>query len=114
MAKDTHKFESRYLDSLIGPYPERRDLYLERSPIHHLDRLSCPIIFFQGLEDQIVPPNQAEMMVDALRARSSCRSPTWPSRASSTASGRPRRSSGRWKQSCIFTRGSSALRWRTR
>ncbi len=69
MVHDTHKFESRYLDSLIGPYPERRDRYVERSPIHFTDRLACPIIFFQGLEDKIVPPNQAEMMVEALRAK---------------------------------------------
>jgi dipeptidyl aminopeptidase/acylaminoacyl peptidase len=69
LATDTHKFESRYLDSLIGPYPERRDLYLARSPIHATDRLSCPVIFFQGDEDKIVPPNQAEMMVNALRAK---------------------------------------------
>ena len=67
MTRDTHKFESRYLDTLIGPYPERRDLYVERSPIHHTDRLSSPLILFQGLEDEIVPPNQAEMMRDALR-----------------------------------------------
>ena len=67
LARDTHKFESRYLDSLIGPYPERRDLYVERSPIHHTDRLSCPIILMQGLEDEVVPPNQAEVMVEALR-----------------------------------------------
>lgn len=69
LAKDTHKFESRYLDGLIGPYPDRLDLYQARSPIHHVDRLSCPVIFFQGDEDQIVPPNQAEMMVNALRAK---------------------------------------------
>jgi dipeptidyl aminopeptidase/acylaminoacyl peptidase len=69
LVKDTHKFESRYLDRLTGPYPESRDLYVERSPIHFVDRLSCPIIFFQGLEDKIVPPNQAEMMVDALRTK---------------------------------------------
>jgi len=69
MAKDTHKFESRYLDGLIGPYPARRDLYLARSPIHFTDRLSCPVIFFQGLEDKVVPPNQAEMMIEALRAK---------------------------------------------
>ncbi|HUT57974.1 MAG TPA: S9 family peptidase [Phycisphaerae bacterium] len=69
LAKETHKFESRYLDGLIGPYPQRRDLYVERSPIHHLDGFNCPIAFFQGLEDRIVPPNQAQMMVDALRAK---------------------------------------------
>ena len=69
LARETHKFESRYLDRLIGPYPERRDLYIERSPIHSADRLSCPVIFFQGLEDRVVPPNQAEMMVEVLRNR---------------------------------------------
>ena len=69
LAKDTHKFESRYLDSLIGPYPERLDLYNERSPIHFTDRLSCPLILFQGLEDKIVPPDQAEKMFDAVRAK---------------------------------------------
>jgi dipeptidyl aminopeptidase/acylaminoacyl peptidase len=68
-AKDTHKFESRYLDRLIGPYPERKDLYRERSPIHYTNRLECPVILFQGLEDKVVPPNQAELMVDALRAK---------------------------------------------
>ncbi|HUX76620.1 MAG TPA: S9 family peptidase [Anaerolineae bacterium] len=69
LAQEMHKFESRYLDRLVGPYPERKDLYRERSPIHFTDRLSCPVIFFQGLEDQVVPPNQAESMVEALRAR---------------------------------------------
>ncbi|MBF2086080.1 S9 family peptidase [Thermoleptolyngbya sp. C42_A2020_037] len=69
LAKDTHKFESRYLDGLIGPYPARRDLYIERSPIHAIDRLNCPLIFFQGDEDKIVPPNQAEMMVNALQEK---------------------------------------------
>jgi dipeptidyl aminopeptidase/acylaminoacyl peptidase len=69
LAKDTHKFESRYLDHLIGPYPERRDLYFERSPIHFTDRLNCPMILFQGLEDKVVPPNQAEKMVEAVRAK---------------------------------------------
>jgi dipeptidyl aminopeptidase/acylaminoacyl peptidase len=69
MAQETHKFESRYLDRLVGPFPERKDLYRERSPVHFTDRLSCPVIFFQGLEDQVVPPNQAESMVEALRAR---------------------------------------------
>ena len=69
LAQDTHKFESRYLDRLIGPYPERRDLYWERSPIHFTEQLNCPVIFFQGLEDKVVPPSQAEMMVAALRAK---------------------------------------------
>lgn len=69
LATDTHKFESRYLDKLIGPYPERKELYQQRSPIHYCDRLSCPVIFFQGLEDKVVPPNQAEMMVNALKAK---------------------------------------------
>lgn len=68
-ARDTHKFESRYLDRLIGPYPERRDLYQQRSPINFTDRLSCPMILFQGLEDKIVPSNQAELMVEALRKK---------------------------------------------
>ena len=69
LALETHKFESRYMDSMVGPYPDRRDLYLERSPIHHTDLLSCPIILLQGLEDKIVLPNQAEMMLDALRRK---------------------------------------------
>ncbi len=66
---DTHKFESRYNDRLVGPYPERRDLFEARSPIHHVDQLARPVIFLQGLEDRIVPPNQAERMVDALKAK---------------------------------------------
>ncbi len=69
LVRDTHKFEARYLDGLVGPYPECRDLYVERSPIHHTERLSCPVIFFQGLEDRVVPPNQAEAMVSALAKR---------------------------------------------
>ena len=93
LATDTHKFEARYLDRLIGPYdsgrpgprpsgalkrakfcsrqnfPARRDLYRARSPIHHVDRLSCPVIFFQGLEDKVVPPDQTEKMVTALRVK---------------------------------------------
>ena len=69
LASETHKFESRYLDTMIGLYPERRDLYVERSPIHHTDMLSCPVILFQGLEDEVVPPSQAEMMLEALRQK---------------------------------------------
>ena len=67
LTKDTHKFESRYLDRMIGLYPERRDLYRERSPIHFVNQISCPMILFQGLEDKVVPPSQAELMVKALR-----------------------------------------------
>ena len=68
-AVDTHKFESRYLDSLIGPYPEAIELYRQRSPIHYINQISCPVILFQGLEDKIVPPSQAEIMVQALKAK---------------------------------------------
>ncbi|HTV45471.1 MAG TPA: S9 family peptidase [Stellaceae bacterium] len=69
LAKDTHKFESRYLDGLIGPYPGRRDLYIARSPVHSAQLLSVPVAFFQGAEDRVVPPEQAEAMVEALRRR---------------------------------------------
>jgi dipeptidyl aminopeptidase/acylaminoacyl peptidase len=69
LARDTHKFESRYLDGLIGPYPERRDIYVERSPINHTGSLSCPLLVLQGLEDEIVPPNQAEAIVAAAAAK---------------------------------------------
>jgi dipeptidyl aminopeptidase/acylaminoacyl peptidase len=69
LARDTHKFESRYLDSMVGPYPERRDLYVERSPAHAAHRISVPVIFFQGAEDRVVPPNQTETMVEAMRAK---------------------------------------------
>ena len=65
----THKFESQYLDSLVGPYPERRDVYRDRSPINHVDGIACPVILLQGLEDQIVPPFQAEVIVEALRRK---------------------------------------------
>ena len=69
LARDTHKFESRYLDGLVGPYPEARDVYRERSPINHTAGLSCPLILFQGLEDRIVPPDQAESMYQAVRSK---------------------------------------------
>jgi dipeptidyl aminopeptidase/acylaminoacyl peptidase len=69
LAKETHKFESRYLDRLVAPYPAQQDVYVDRSPIHASDRLRCPVIFFQGLEDKVVPPSQAESMVQALRDR---------------------------------------------
>ncbi|MDG1232550.1 MAG: S9 family peptidase [Pseudomonadales bacterium] len=66
LAKDTHKFESRYLDSMIGAYPDEIEVYQARSPIHHVDQMASPCIFFQGLEDKVVLPNQAETMVEAL------------------------------------------------
>ena len=68
LARETHKFESRYLDALIGPYPEQAELYRERSPIHAVDRLRCPIILLQGLLDEVVPPDQAATMAAALEA----------------------------------------------
>ncbi|QDZ22143.1 dipeptidyl aminopeptidase [Chloropicon primus] len=63
LAGDTHKFEKRYLDYLVGPYPEKKDVYKERAPIENLDKLSAPLMLFQGTEDKIVPPNQAESMM---------------------------------------------------
>jgi len=66
---ETHKFESRYNNDLLAPFPERERLYDERSPINAADRLSCPVIFFQGLDDRVVPPAQAERMVAAMRAQ---------------------------------------------
>jgi dipeptidyl aminopeptidase/acylaminoacyl peptidase len=69
LARDTHKFESRYLDRLIAPYPAGQDVYRARSPIHFTERLSCPVILFQGLDDKVVLPNQSEMMAAALRAK---------------------------------------------
>ena len=69
LARDTHKFEARYLDGLVGPYPEMAALYRERSPIHAVDRIASPLILFQGLEDKVVPPNQSEMMADAVRRK---------------------------------------------
>ena len=69
LARDTHKFESRYLDRLVGPWPEAEDVYRRRSPIHHVDQIHAPLILFQGLEDRVVPPAQAELMYQALRDR---------------------------------------------
>jgi dipeptidyl aminopeptidase/acylaminoacyl peptidase len=65
----THKFESRYLFSLVGPYPEQAERYRSRSPIHFTDGISCPMLLLQGAEDRVVPPSQAEIMVDALRRK---------------------------------------------
>lgn len=69
LATGTHKFESRYLDGLVAPYPDGRQTYLERSPVHHLDRLACPMLILQGGQDMVVPPSQAEQMVAAVRAK---------------------------------------------
>ena len=69
LALDTHKFESRYLDGLVGPYPEARDVYVERSPLTHVDSLAAPILLLQGTEDKVVPPAQAEEMADAARRK---------------------------------------------
>lgn len=69
LAADTHKFEAHYTDRLVAPYPEGRATYVERSPIHHLDRLRCPMLIFQGADDKVVPPSQAEAMATALAER---------------------------------------------
>lgn len=69
LAKDTHKFEAHYLDSLVGAYPQELATYHARSPIHHIEQLNCPVIFLQGLQDKVVPPAQAEAMVNALTAK---------------------------------------------
>ncbi len=68
LARETHKFEARYLDSMVGPYPAAAATYRERSPIHALDRIACPVLVMQGLEDKVVPPAQAEAIVAALAA----------------------------------------------
>jgi dipeptidyl aminopeptidase/acylaminoacyl peptidase len=66
LARDTHKFESRYLDSLVGPYPEQADVYRARSPVNFPDSLARPMLLLQGLDDEIVPPAQSEGMAEAL------------------------------------------------
>ena len=67
MANDTHRFEARYLDQLVGAWPEEQELYNARSPLQHADRIRCPVLFFQGLQDKVVPPEQTERMANALR-----------------------------------------------
>jgi dipeptidyl aminopeptidase/acylaminoacyl peptidase len=66
---ETHKFELKYEHTLVGPYPERADVYRERSPIHFVDRISTPMLVLQGADDRVVPPAQSELIVDALAAR---------------------------------------------
>ena len=69
LATDTHKFEARYLDRLIGAWPDDEATYIDRSPITHVDKITSPMLVLQGTEDKVVPPNQAEMIVDALQAK---------------------------------------------
>ena len=69
LAVDTHRFEARYLDSLVGPWPQAASIYAARSPLQHAEGIDCPVIFFQGLKDVVVPPEQTERMAEALRAR---------------------------------------------
>ena len=67
MAEDTHRFEARYLDHLVGRWPDQRQLYENRSPLLHANKIQCPVIFFQGLQDKVVPPEQTERMANALK-----------------------------------------------
>jgi dipeptidyl aminopeptidase/acylaminoacyl peptidase len=69
LVRDTHKFEARYFETLVGPYPERADLYRARSPVHFADRVERPVLLLQGLDDEVVPPNQAEAMVEVLERK---------------------------------------------
>ncbi len=68
LATDTHKFESRYLDGLVGVLPQDADTYRGRSPLFHAERLDRPVLLLQGAEDRVVPPSQAEVLVEALVA----------------------------------------------
>ncbi|MBM5827614.1 MAG: DUF829 domain-containing protein, partial [Cyanobacteria bacterium M_surface_7_m2_040] len=68
LARETHRFEAGYLDSLVGPWPDAKAIYENHSPLLHADRIRCPVIFFQGLDDKVVPPGQTERMASALQA----------------------------------------------
>ena len=68
MAEDTHRFEARYVDGLVGAWPAARALYEQRSPLLHADQIRCPVLFFQGMQDKVVPPEQTERMAEALRS----------------------------------------------
>ncbi len=88
LAVDTHKFESRYLDSLVAPWPGGAEIYAERSPISHVDAFDTPLAVFQGAEDRVVPPEQAEAIVAALRGKGgAARLPALPRRAARLAAG---------------------------
>ena len=105
LARETHKFESRYLDSLVGPWPERADLYRARSPIHFAGQLSSALILLQGAEDKAVPPAQAETMYRAVRARGlPVAYLLFPGEQHGF------RRAGHSRRSCISTGGSSASR----
>ncbi|MBM6620779.1 S9 family peptidase [Micrococcaceae bacterium RIT802] len=69
LVADTHDFEAHYMESLVGPWPEARELYAERAPINHVDQLDCPVLLLQGDEDRVVPPNQSRLFADALAAK---------------------------------------------
>jgi len=69
LASDTHDFESRYLDSLLGPLPQQKDVYTQRSPLTHVHKMTAPLILFQGSEDKVVPPSQSEIIRDACAAK---------------------------------------------
>lgn len=69
LLEETHKFESHYTETLVGKWPEQRELYHQRSPLYHSDRIQCPVIFFQGLEDKVVPPEQSESMFKTLKTK---------------------------------------------
>ena len=67
LVKNTHRFETHYLDSLIGEWPKQKNIYTKRSPLNHVEKINCPVIFFQGLQDKVVPPHQTEVIANALR-----------------------------------------------
>ena len=111
-AKITHKFESRYMDILIGPYPEQAERYRERSPDRHADRISCPVLVMQGADDKIVPPSQAEGIVAAL-ARNGLPHAYLLFEGRATASARPPTGGERWRQSSPSTPRCGASSWPT-